>query len=544
MATITASSGAAADVPTASDVAAHTGVESSTGIPDPCFADVEQFLKRYPCDQKAANMLRKSPPLIVFRAVQEFRPPREGDADYSALLMMFVKGLRRSATCSEDQQLADAGHIANLDHRLRKLVITLFGVAREVGTFPTPLHSDIRHMVEMLRRGKRARLTAERAAAVEVAIASPGSNFKNIAELRSQVDAWRAESQRSWDAAKYYDSNRAAMYTSHNRGPQEILTQRTLQMSSVATEIVTPQAIDASPESLLAIDLGCGSGLSTSVAEKVPGYRLGVIGVDLSGDMLGAKSWAEVKDAMALPGPLSGERLRCDISQPLPFRTGVFDLAYSVGTIHYLVQDSVTRTSQARLGDFMSSLQRCLATGARPCTLQAFVSSDLAAVPKIKAAAAGAGWPVCELVLDRAHGAASAERDFIYIALPPGGREGILERPPCCSMYRRAGATCALALGGWARDCNVPPPLLNGSHHSWLEREHVRFAKRLVRLRQRSALDGAELDHAEAPDGDTAALADRLAEALRNDLTEEEELQRIIGILHGSGAHAASKVLA
>lgn len=84
--------------------------------------------------------------------------------------------------------------------RVKELSVTLFGAVRQLGTFPTSVHTDIRHALEMLRRGKQPRLSRERLAAVDAALASEGSRFKSQAELRTEVEVWREESRRAFDA--------------------------------------------------------------------------------------------------------------------------------------------------------------------------------------------------------------------------------------------------------------------------------------------------------------------------------------------------------
>mmetsp|Transcript_63302 Transcript_63302/g.125175 ORF Transcript_63302/g.125175 Transcript_63302/m.125175 type:complete len:562 (-) Transcript_63302:91-1776(-) len=54
----------------------------------------EEFFVQYPCDARAQDYLKASPARVVARVLQEFKPPREGEADYSALLVTFVRGLR------------------------------------------------------------------------------------------------------------------------------------------------------------------------------------------------------------------------------------------------------------------------------------------------------------------------------------------------------------------------------------------------------------------------------------------------------------------
>lgn len=56
--------------------------------------NVEELFSRYPCDDRAQEYLKFSADGVISRAVREFKPQREGEADYSALLMSFVKNLR------------------------------------------------------------------------------------------------------------------------------------------------------------------------------------------------------------------------------------------------------------------------------------------------------------------------------------------------------------------------------------------------------------------------------------------------------------------
>jgi len=53
-----------------------------------------EFFVQYPCDARAQDYFKASPARVVARVLQEFKPPREGEADYSALLVTFVRGLR------------------------------------------------------------------------------------------------------------------------------------------------------------------------------------------------------------------------------------------------------------------------------------------------------------------------------------------------------------------------------------------------------------------------------------------------------------------
>lgn len=418
--------------------------------------------------------------------------------------------------------------VAEAAERTKELVVTLFGAERILGTFPTRLHSDVRHVVEMLRRNKQPRLARERLAVLEGAFAAPGSEYRSIAELRSEVEVWRQSGRRAFDADRYYDTARTAGYTEHNRGPQEGLARRTLQFASLATDAPGPAAA-ARAEPLLAIDLGCGSGLSTVVAARLPG--VGVIGVDLSSEMLRSEAWAEVA---ALPSPLAAERVRCDLSQPLPFRAQAFDVAFSVSAVHFVSEDAERRTSTERLGALLGSLRRCLSPRARPCSFQAFFTQEPRAVSRFREAAEKAGWSLCDLVVDQVHGGGATERDFLYLLAAPPPKAGPA-RPTRCALYKKTGGTCALGLQAWAWARGVQPVELDAAHHAWLEREHDRFARRLVRLRARCASATAVLDHADPLDTAGQEMARKLEEilSLPSEVCDDAaRVERLVDALH------------
>jgi len=60
-------------------------------------SDAGSFCRRYPIDHRALEYLKESPPDIVARVVREFRPKREGEADYSAAVVAFIGLCRKSA---------------------------------------------------------------------------------------------------------------------------------------------------------------------------------------------------------------------------------------------------------------------------------------------------------------------------------------------------------------------------------------------------------------------------------------------------------------
>jgi len=64
---------------------------SSAGI------DLEAFFDRYPCDEDAYNYVVGSQPHVQQEIVRSFRPQREGESDYSAILITFAKRCRNGA---------------------------------------------------------------------------------------------------------------------------------------------------------------------------------------------------------------------------------------------------------------------------------------------------------------------------------------------------------------------------------------------------------------------------------------------------------------
>mmetsp|Transcript_58123 Transcript_58123/g.135903 ORF Transcript_58123/g.135903 Transcript_58123/m.135903 type:complete len:91 (+) Transcript_58123:3-275(+) len=83
-------------------------------------------------------------------------------------------------------------------------------------------------------------------------------------------------------------------------------------------------------------------------------------------------------------------------------------------------------------------------------------------------------------------------------------------------------------------------PAIEASHRSWLEREHWRYAKRLVRLHARSKGD-QPLNHAATTEvEDALRLAERLAKLLpakdsnadEEDVDEEARTSELLQALH------------
>jgi len=52
---------------------------------------IQEFVRKYPVDDRAYNFLANASPAVQLRVLQEFKPHRMGDSDYSALLTTFTK---------------------------------------------------------------------------------------------------------------------------------------------------------------------------------------------------------------------------------------------------------------------------------------------------------------------------------------------------------------------------------------------------------------------------------------------------------------------
>merc|ERR1719265_55886 len=78
--------------PVAPPVAAQ--VRAASADPGDQDARLSQFLSRYPVDERAADFLSQSPSSVVDRVMATFQPKREGESDYSAIVMSFTKRCR------------------------------------------------------------------------------------------------------------------------------------------------------------------------------------------------------------------------------------------------------------------------------------------------------------------------------------------------------------------------------------------------------------------------------------------------------------------
>eukprot|EP00747_Dinoflagellata_sp_TGD_P077445 gnl/TRDRNA2_/TRDRNA2_159594_c0_seq1.p1 gnl/TRDRNA2_/TRDRNA2_159594_c0~~gnl/TRDRNA2_/TRDRNA2_159594_c0_seq1.p1 ORF type:complete len:517 (+),score=94.36 gnl/TRDRNA2_/TRDRNA2_159594_c0_seq1:57-1607(+) len=84
---------------------------------DPAVAD---FLTRYPIDENATRYLTNSPPDVIEMAMRDFKPPREGDDDYSAILTSFVKRLRSTMASQANESNSSMASQEALDAFLKR----------------------------------------------------------------------------------------------------------------------------------------------------------------------------------------------------------------------------------------------------------------------------------------------------------------------------------------------------------------------------------------------------------------------------------------
>lgn len=371
------------------------------------------------------------------------------------------------------------------------------GSDRNVGTFPTRLHTDIRTVILSIRRGIRKKgkpihLSAERTAAVDAALRD-GSEVGSIEGLRTALERWTKEGLlASADSInKYYNDERADNYTQHNAIAQKALSVRTWQLQRE----LPPTCAD------LVLDLGCGSGLSSATFESLGKHR--VVGCDLSIAML----------AHARRSGSAFDFVQADISRPLPFRDAAFSAALSVSTVQHLLQPAADGALPAeRLGTLFHEVRRTVAPGRsvpRSLSLQFHVDGAPDA-RRIRDAAREAGVP-CELIVDQPY-ASDSRRWFLTSASSSkvsgewvGGARGgdsasisasALYEPSSepsaapggpwpCALYWDSSDGCASCVLGLHAQLGPSSSLLGEEHAAWCTQEHVRAAHRWVRVLRR-----------------------------------------------------------
>lgn len=207
----------------------------------------------------------------------------------------------------------------------------------------------------------------------------------------------RPESVGLGDAARYYDAREAADY--HARATaaaapdgahQAELARRCEDFALLGGGPGTPTT------PLLALDAGCGSGLSGRSLRRCGAW----VGVDISADLL----------HLASSG--SGGR-RCagvvlaDLAQGLPFRAGVFDYVVSTSVVQWLCRRPVLDRERAML-----ALARSVAAESAAWAAQ-FYPNTPADAWSLEAASAASAVPLA-CILDYPHGAKVKESVMAY----------------------------------------------------------------------------------------------------------------------------------
>eukprot|EP00939_MAST-03C_sp_MAST-3C-sp1_P001629 g1629.t1 len=439
-----------------------------------------------------------------------------------------------------------------LGKRKRRLEMKIFSKKKVfIGRFETgrddTRFNDIATLVQKYKRdikckGRTIRLSKDRIDAVAKMLRDePESNVRSLEDLQRLVRECRGPQLASPSSiSEYYDASRAEAYTSHNAHAQNILSTRCLELSGGGP----PQKMCE-----LAIDLGCGSGLSTIVTSEA-GYA--VVGADLSHAMLTKAS----RDAAERGDVACIDFVCCDLSQPLPFRSDTFDAATSTSAIHFMCEKVGARDPDVRCDTFFSELARCTKTkqkGAIVCQFHA-CKEGRAFNRTLSQSSSRVGW-IPRLVIDRPH-RTKASRWFLALRRREEeeekvSNEGAGEAPtssqwtcPTCWPERAICPLQYIEIEGNAdsRKSDRRVPRLDEAHRAWLEREHVRFARRLIRstkwlTKQNESTKEARCASAKRTDRRTKkrgavlskrelALAEALQRAFEKDAATQEALSR------------------
>lgn len=142
----------------------------------------------------------------------------------------------------------------------------------------------------------------------------------------------------------YYNDTEAKKYTQNTRimKIQEEMSERALELLCLPED-----------DSLLILDIGCGSGLSGSVIEE-NGHMW--IGVDISLAMLNVAREREME----------GDLVLGDMGHGMPYKAGCFDGALSISALQWLCNaDNANHKPSKRLYKFFSTLFASLSRSAR-----------------------------------------------------------------------------------------------------------------------------------------------------------------------------------
>eukprot|EP00756_Hemistasia_phaeocysticola_P043612 Hpha_TRINITY_DN17194_c0_g1::TRINITY_DN17194_c0_g1_i1::g.146699::m.146699/K19306/BUD23; 18S rRNA (guanine1575-N7)-methyltransferase len=432
----------------------------------------------------------------------------------------------------------------------REVCVTLFGKRRRLCQVPSTQVTDVLAVVSAVRRRARMpQIGAERTAAVDAALATGGMG--GVEGLRTLMKGWKEEHRAAIDVDAHYDARRVAAYTEWNAGPQGMLARRCLELAEMvpkfgpgscadrlsgraqvrlareskrraggAAAAVKVEEVDEihqhTPEddrsSLpppfqgCAIDVGCGSGLSSAALHSA-GFR--VVGVDLASEMLRTAS---------ISGTCEGV-VRADMRQGLPVRAASVDLIFSIGALQFLLSSGGEDT--ARL--FFSAARRALVQGG--ILAGQFCPSgdekECAAFAEKLRAAAEAAQLGATVVVDQPHRTAGRRWFILCRSSPPA-------LPPRRCLLYGGGVCCGLSVaGGGVSEGEVPA---EKTHDDWLCAEHCRFASRALRCHLRGGPAVEQLTPAAAQAAQRLSLIEGLADGSPSSL--RNNWKRVFEALH------------
>ena len=463
--------------------------------------------------------------------------------------------------------------------RTREVVVQVYNTTRSLGELPTHIHTDIRALVQCYardakwtngRRGqtskrvKRVNLSSERIDRVERALRDAAARgvapYMSLRCVRDAVYEWYAVMQ-EWsvrDVLLHYDEKRAGAYHAHNAGSQDVLTERTMELAMYARwrdNDATTSRQDDETSPMLLLDIGCGTGLSTTAAvQRGGGCGCFGIGVDTSEDMLVVA--ADEARRRSNESMIMSDYVCCDAGSPLPFRADCFDLVLSISALHYIARRRRTEL-------LFRELLRCTHVSIREdrhndeVAMQFFPESAAEARDAAKDALA-AGWKTAVAVCDSPHNN-GAKRWFLLASSsspsssqPPKSEEEEEEntattstQPMVCPLF---GAPCCLSYIAFRESraklaCHIASSSsLSHSPFNWLIAEHLRYARRLIRrLNYADAAESREASESGTKatdfDREERALALRLRHQFGANVTHEDLLRiptTVINALHSS----------
>ena len=314
---------------------------------------------------------------------------------------------------------------------------SLFGKTRDIGSVPNGLVTDILTVLEAYRRSKQPRLSDERIACLEAALAVNPQEIRSLRDLKDFVELCRHERESSeFDADTHYDASRVSAYSSQFAVPQDRHTRRCIYLLDGGAH--------SKKETVL--DIGCGSGLST---RTLSGYYGFVIGVDASRSMLECAS------------SVSSDYVLANFGHRLPFRANVFDLGSSTSAVHYLLNHRM------RLDCLIKELNRICVGDVAWQLFPRGGMDDLLEISSLPYE--------MHIFKDRPH---RGDKDRFYVLLTRNFRSD-----NNCKLFEPAKCLQCMTNNKRAKEAEI----IEQEHWDWLHREHDRFHRRQLRILNRAS---------------------------------------------------------